>query len=452
MKGYMASLNTKRKNAIIGNTALRTHEGAKAKKITADQQLARLVNATMLWDDTFYVDGEDIATAITKQVALVKPETALTIAIKAREEQKLRHVPLLIIRAMAKLATHKFLVAEALERVIQRPDEIPEYVSIYWKEKKQPLSAQSKKGLARAFNKFNEYELSKYKSEGKTVSLKDVLFLTHPKAKNKEQYELFKKLATGTLKIADTWETALSGGADKKETFTRLLSEQKLGALAMLRNLRNMQQAGVDIDLIKDGLKSMKVERVLPFRFISAAKYAPLLEPELEQAMFKSIEKHDKLEGKTVLLVDVSGSMEGKISGKSEISRIDAACGLAILLREIAEDVDVYTFSNDVVAVPARRGFALRDAINRSQDHSGTYLGKAVSTIGAKEFDRMIVITDEQSHDSVPSILNTKNYMINVASYKNGVGYGNGWEHLDGFSEAVIDYIMVEEALEEEEE
>ena len=144
-----------------------------------------------------------------------------------------------------------------------------------------------------------------------------------------------------------------------------------------------------------------------------------------------------------MLLVDVSGSMIARLSGRSEMMRTDAAYGLAILLREICEDVTVYSFSDDVKRIPARRGFALRDALDASQAHSGTYLGKAVSAV-AQSYDRLIVITDEQAHDSVPSPTG-KGYLINVASYKNGVGYGK-WTHIDGWSEAVIEYIRELEA------
>jgi hypothetical protein len=98
----------------------------------------------------------------------------------------------------------------------------------------------------------------------------------------------------------------------------------------------------------------------------------------------------------------------------------------------------VYTFSDDLVAVPARHGFALRDAISGSQKHGGTRLGHALNAL-RETYDRIVVITDEQSHNSVPGPRAT-GYMINVASYKNGVGYGK-WTHIDGWSEAVVDYI-----------
>jgi 60 kDa SS-A/Ro ribonucleoprotein len=122
--------------------------------------------------------------------------------------------------------------------------------------------------------------------------------------------------------------------------------------------------------------------------------------------------------------------------------RNDAAYGLAVLLREIAEKVSVYSFSDDLVLVPSRRGFALRDAINASQRHNGTYLGKALKGI-TEEYDRLIVITDEQSHDAVPNP-RARGYVINVASYQNGVGYGK-WTHIDGWSDSVIEYIRAAE-------
>jgi hypothetical protein len=116
--------------------------------------------------------------------------------------------------------------------------------------------------------------------------------------------------------------------------------------------------------------------------------------------------------------------MNWALSKRSEMKRTDAACGLAVLLREIGERVVVYSFSDRLVEVPARRGFALRDAIEASQPHSSTRLGKAVEELNEKErYDRLIVITDEQARDTVPNPKG-KGYVINVASYKNGVGYG----------------------------
>lgn len=430
--------NTKTK---IARVPVFTQEGAPAVNTTTQNQLRRSVMSCLLWEDSFYEDGEDIASRIASLVKQNKPEFVASLAVEAREQMKLRHVPLLLVREMARNAGQREHVSNTLAQVIQRADELSEFLAIYWKDgKNQPISSQVKKGLARAFVKFDEYALAKYNSD-KDIKLRDVLFLCHAKPLNKAQAKVWKKLVNDELKTPDTWEVALSGGADKKETFTRLIKEEKLGALALLRNLRNMVEAGVDRKVISNAITSMKTERVLPFRFISAARYAPQFEPELETAMFKSLEGLEKLKGVTKLVIDVSGSMDGKLSGKSELTRLEAASALAILLREICEKVEVYTFSNSLVEVPARRGFALRDAIVKSQSHGGTNLGHSLNQIDyGKGADRLIVVTDEQSHDRVSAPKTKRGYMLNVATERNGVGYGK-WNHIDGWSESIVRYI-----------
>lgn len=416
----------------------RTHEGAPARVLTAEEQLRRSVMACMLWEDQFYEDGVAIAGRIAQLVPQVEAAKVAALAVEARERMKLRHVPLLLVRGMARYATHRALVAETLTKVIQRADELAEFIAIYWKDGRQPLSGQVKKGLAAAFRKFDEYALAKYDRAG-VVRLRDVLFLCHAKPASEAQAEVWKRLIAGELAAPDTWEVALSSGADQRAAWERLMVEHKLGALALLRNLRNMQEAKVDEALVRRSLRAMRTERVLPFRFLAAARYAPQWEEELEQAMFTCLEGKAKLPGKTVLLVDVSGSMTERLARRSEMLRTDAAYGLAVLLREVCQEVEIYSFSAQAKRVPARRGFALRDAIDRSQTHGATYLGRALAAVSG-EYERLIVITDEQSHDSVPAPRG-RGYMVNVASYKNGVGYGP-WTHIDGWSEAVVDYIV----------
>lgn len=430
--------------------SVRTHERAKARAFSPEQQLRRALMNCMLWEDQFYEDGVSIAERMGALVPKVKAETVAAMAIEAREDMKLRHAPLLIVREMARHEEHKALVASTLERIVQRPDELTEFLAIYWADalgpmqqrKTRAVSAQAKKGLARAFAKFDAYQLAKYDRDG-AVRLRDVLFLVHAKPKDAAQEKVWKQLVDGTLAAPDTWEVSLSGGADKKETFERLIADGKLGALALLRNLRGMLHAGVPKKTIAKALDAMRTDHVLPYRFIAAAQHAPELEPELEHAMFRSIEGHARLKGKTRLLVDVSGSMDSALSARSEMRRLDAACGLAVLAREIGDDVEVFTFSNNVKKVPPRRGFALRDAIVSSQPHMGTELGKAIADID-KAGVRLIVFTDEQSHDRVDAPKGV-GYMVNVASYQHGVGQGD-WRRIDGFSEKILDWIIAVEA------
>ena len=421
-----------------------THEGAPAARINVEQQLRRSIMACLLWEDNFYESGESIVERICALIPNVRAESVAAMAVEAREKMKLRHIALLLCREMAKHKSQAPFVAETLARVIQRADELCEFLSLYSQgregtKKLNKLSNQVRKGLAMAFGKFDAYALAKY-NQANAIKLRDVLFLCHAKPKDEAQTALWKNLIAGKLESPDTWEVELSASKDKKASWTRLLSENKLGPLALLRNLRNLKESEVDESLIVTALEKMKLERVLPFRFISASKFAPNLEPQLETAMFKCLEKHERMGGKTVLLVDVSGSMNEVISAKSDLKRFDAACALAMLAREICENVSVFAFSEQIMEIPARRGFALRDAITNSMPHTGTHLGAAIAFVNEKvKHDRLIVITDEQSADRIPLPV-AKAYCINVANNQNGVGYGK-WNHIDGWSEAVMDYI-----------
>jgi hypothetical protein len=411
--------------------------------LNAEQRLRRSVLSCLLWEDEFYEDGLAIADRVAALAADLEPSVVAALAVEARERFNLRHAPLMLLNVLARTGSGTSLVSETLARVIQRADELSEFLAIYWRHGRKPLSKQVKLGLAAAFAKFDAYQLAKYDRDG-PVKLRDVLFLVHAKPKDEAQAALWKQVASRTLPSPDTWEVALSSGADKRESFERLLTERKLGYLALLRNLRNMDQAGVDEALVKDAILARRgAERVLPFRYVAAARAAPRFEPWLDEALMEAVLQGAVFEGRTVVLVDVSGSMAAKLSAKSDLSRMDAAAALAAV---IPGQVRVFTFSNEVVEVPPRRGMAGVDAVIRSQAHRGTELGKAVTHVNRLPHDRLIVITDEQSKDTAPAPRAAKAYMVNVASARNGVGYGP-WVHIDGFSEAVLGFMREHERL-----
>lgn len=431
-------------NTKTKSTPIYTHEGGKAVNVNDYQKLRRSVLSSLLFENSFYEDGVSIAERIKNLVPKCNPEQVQQLAIEARTKYKLRHMPLFLTRELARNPNSRYVVADTLVNVIQRADELAEFLSLYWADGKQPLANSVKRGLARAFTKFNELGLAKY-NQNNAIKLRDVLFLCRAKPIDKEQANLWKRLIENKLETPDIWETELAAGqgVNKKESWERLLAEDKLGALALLRNLRNFKENNVNEDLIINALNRMKVERVLPYRFIAAARYYPGLEAQLEQAMFKCVENYSKVNGKTVLLIDVSGSMDHRLSNKSDMSRLEAACGLAILARELCPNVKVYTFSRELIEVPNRRGFALRDSIINSQAHRDTFMGDAITGLNNLEgYERLIVFTDEQSAQTVPNPLSQNAYMVNVSNEQNGIGYRNNWTHIDGFSEAIFDFIV----------
>ncbi|MEN6550151.1 MAG: TROVE domain-containing protein [Armatimonadia bacterium] len=459
-----------RTNAKKKSEPIFTHEGARAVRIGAEKELRRSVMACMLWEDSFYEDGHAIADRIRELCREVAPEKTAALAVDARERMKLRHMPLLLVRELARRNYVK--TAEALERVIQRADELAEFLALYWAEGKCPLSKQVKRGLAKAFAKFSEYDFGKYKGDGREITLRDVMFLVHPKPEGPEREALYKRIADKQLAVPDTWEVALSAGADKRQTFEGLMRDKRLGALAFIRNMRNMREAGVDRDLVAAYSKTVNVERVLPFRFVAAAQHCPDWTDILEPLMFRCLEGRRKLPGKTILVVDTSGSMYGcgNISRHSEMTRVHAAGALAALAREVCERPVIYATAGDdwkrvhatKILPSSYRGFALIDLIaggKLAEDigGGGIFLTQCLDFIYEREktADRIIVLTDEQDCQRSPgsklapdqaNAFGERNYLINVSVEQNGIAYQPRWMHIDGWSEAVIDYIIESEA------
>jgi hypothetical protein len=445
----MGSLNKTRRGTGPG-----TYEGGPASIVKPIETLHRAVMTCLLWEDQFYIDGQSIADTVQSLIGKVSPEEARLVLSQAKWQNKLRHMPLYLLTLMAKQG---WLKKEDVAAVVTRPDDMTELLSLYWKDGKIPLDHQLQKGLALAFGKFDEYQLAKY-SRDKAVKLRDVLRLARPKPKDDIQSGLWKRLAQGELETPDTWEVAISAcGKDnekKAAEFTRLITEKevdgktgkernKLGDLAFLRNLRKMKEVGVSEEVIRKSFEERQWGWIIPYQFITAAAYNPLLEDVLEQAMLKCLGEQEPITRKTALLVDVSGSMDAPLSRKSEVNRRDVAISLAVLLREVCGDVKLYTFNNNIREIPPRRGFALRDYILKNFG-GGTSMWTAVRNAAkVRRNDVMVVITDEQTMDSGQYADANADHLviINIASYERGVGYQKGVVHVSGWSDSVISWL-----------
>lgn len=466
---------TRRTYDRVYDHANRTHGGGYASSnIDVIERLERVTMTYLLWEKQHYVDGEDTANIIRTLVPECDPVDVMNLAIRARTEQKLRHVPLLLAYEMTKHRTHNAFVRRTLREIIQRPDEITEFVALYMRDggrlsapNRRPLAKQVKLGLADAFHKFDEYQFAKWNRNRAEWRLRDVMFLVHPKPTNQAETELFRRIANNELRTPDTWEVALSSGADKRETFMRLIESRKLGGQAWLMNLRNMRDSGITQEWLFDRLDHVSFDRILPFQFIAAAHVVPEWEPLIEAAMLTTLPRMERLRGTTLIVLDTSGSMASTLSRKSTLTRIDAGIGLVILLRELCENVVMYITAGDDLnqihatrRLPDRRGFTIRDAIRALENevgYGGIFLTQCMNHIASElritqpSFDRVIVITDEQDCDHDPErapdraqLLGTHNYIFNIGAYDCGIAYQR-WHHINGWSEHVIAYIDAHE-------
>lgn len=456
--------------------------GNQTRELTAYEKLQRSAINCLLWEDTFYEDGESIADRIKTYMKQVTPEQARSVLKEAKVDNKLRHMPLFLLVNMAK---NGYLTAEDVANTITRVDDMSELLSLYWStdwkdstgntvKNKHTVPKSIVKGIQKALPKFDEYQLAKYRGDRYDVSLKTVIKMTHPKPENAEMEALWGRAINGNLATPDTWEVGLTNchtPAEKKEFWTRMLTEKtekgfnKLGALALIRNLRNMQSVNVDEDNIRSALGSASMSKILPFQLVTAARYAPQLEDVLETKLLESIDSMEKLEGDTVVLLDTSGSMRSPLSGKGETTCQDVAASMGAIIRGVCNKSIIYTFQEDIQVVPSgRKGFALIDCVRRAPSGGTSVIDCTNDAVrlykeshNGKYPARVIVVTDEQTNsdgtgrswrrgttvklDNLPS--NCNGYIINVGTYENGVGYNNScnYVHINGWSENVLKYI-----------
>ena len=418
-----------------------TAEGGKASHISKIQELERTVMSCMLWENNFYENGILISERIKSLINDCKDEEVIKLIKKVKFDMRLRHCPLWMIACLINKGTKG--LSDLISSVLTRPDDMGELLALYKKandDKDVPLTNQLKKGIAKAFTTFDEYQLGKYNRDS-VYKLVDIANLCHP-----ETTTAIDKLIKGTLETPMTWEVGLSkAGQDKTskaDVWNNLIAENKLPDMAFLKNIRGMINSGVDEDLVKERVKQINQKKLLPMDFIRAGMNNPTIENEIEEKLLNFYDT-PCLKGKTAILVDVSGSMFYD-DVRGNISRFQYASALAMIGRECCENVDLYTFSEKTVQVPNRRGFALMAALNNSQSHSGTRMWSAIKNVQEKkDYDRIIVITDEQTYyDDTPcNVTAPKAYILNVAPYKNGVGYEKNITHINGTSDKIFNYI-----------
>jgi len=445
----------------------RTAGGAGIKSAKQDNisMLRRTVLANLLWEKNAYVDGITTAQQIAELIPKCNPKEVANLAIETRLVQKLRHTPLFIAVEMLKHKEHKKYVADVLAKVITRADMLTDFLAIYQVQnggKLKPIAAQAKKGLGNAFNNFSEYQLAKYDRDA-AIKLRDVLFLVHAKPQQGKE-ELFSKIANRELKTPDTWEVSLSTGKDKKQTWTRLIEEGKIGGLAMLRNIRNMMEASVDKKVINRGLETLKSQMLLPLDFLKTARINPEFSREIEDAMIGSYANLPRIPGKTLFVLDRSGSMNARVSDKSDFTRLDQAMAMAMLAANQCEDYTLvctagadhnWTHTTELIKYP-KKGFDIADQIKGLKiGYGGIFTRQALEwcekNVG-KVFDRIIVFSDSQDMDrknKIPKPFGKYNYICDVSAHKNGVNYKGVWTaEISGHSEHFLTYIAAYEGLE----
>ncbi|MER7443806.1 TROVE domain-containing protein [Micromonospora avicenniae] len=485
-----------------------TAEGAPGFAREPRAELFLLGVSNMVGEDTFYEDaaGRDARfRELIAAVAVSDPDWFARFVPWLRTGAMLRSAAVVaaLEGARAQVAAGVPGSRAIVDAALQRADEPGEALAYWLGRYGRALPKPVKRGIADAVARlYHERSLLKYDSESSAVRFGDVIDLTHPAAKDERQGDLFRHALDRRHKRDNPPPASLTTLAARAELMGIPVEQRRavidpavlgaagmtwealagwrqaamdaaaweaiipsMGYLALLRNLRNFDQAGVS-DAVAETVAQKLADpgevarsRVLPMRFLSAYNAAPSLRwaYPLEKALQHALVNVPALDGRTLILIDTSGSMTSSFSKDGTLRCWDAATVFGLALAARAQDATVVSFSNASRVFPAVVGESVLAAVRRFKD-GGYFYGGGTETEKAvrghyDRHDRVVILTDEQAHwhgsedvaAAVPAQVPV--YTWNLAGYRVGHTPVVGNRHtFGGLSDAAFAMVPLIEA------
>jgi len=392
---------------------------------------------TSFLDDKYYESSKESIRRIINIINNISDKKFVgKAAIYARTKFGMRSVSHLVAGEIAKNIKGEEWTKNFFDKIVYRPDDMLEIIAYHMKNYgDRPIPNSLKKGFRKAIGKFNSYELGKYKCENKEVSMIDLVNLIHPTPTEKNGFAI-GDLINGTLKAKDTWEKDLTEAGQKakteeekvelkKDVWVNLIESRKLGYFALLRNLRNIIQQAPDmidnaITMLTDE-KLIKNSLVLPFRFSTAYKQIKELDnpprkviAAISKAADIALSNVPKFDGKTLIVLDVSGSMNGR--------PIEIGSMFASVLAKTNDDADFMIFANEAkykTLNPQDSVLTLMGNIMDDEDVGGGTNFHSIFEKIDKKYDRIIILSDMQGWMEDSSFMNPGAPSKVFKAYKN---------------------------------
>jgi hypothetical protein len=437
-----------------------THEGAPAFGRDTKSELFMLAVANMVGEDTFYESAktrDDRYAGLVRTVALEDLDWLISFVRWLRGTANMRSASLVAAAEGVDARRKAGLGGEGrklIDAALQRADEPGEFLA-YWRSRFGRENMPVRKGLADAAQRlYTERAVLKYDTPTSAYRFADVLEIVHPKATSAWQNALFEHLlarrhnremlflngtrerlamlatrqhlaqmpegnrrlilrdAPGLLGEAGmTWEALsawLPGGMDKAAWEAIIPS---MGVMALTRNLRNFEEAGISDEMAKyvaDKISDPEVvakSRMFPYRWLAAFEHAPGLRYShaLDKALGYSTAAIPEFTGRTLVVVDTSASMNSNgFSARSKMTPAKAAAifGVALAHRNPGR-VDLHGFADGVFAHPVKRGASLIQEVDRFMKRTGevghgTQIERSVQATYSGH-DRVFIISDMQT-------------------------------------------------------
>lgn len=491
-----------------------TYEGAPGFVLDPMSELFSLMVTDMAGEPTFYESANDRLTRLQQAVRAatrLDPASVAAMIPWARNTANMRSVAIVAaceyaVEMMANPHDDFPTIRSVIDSACSRADEPAEILGYWWTFHGRKIPKGVKRGVAdAAIRLYTEYSYLKYSGHSKAIKFGDVIELVHPKPKAPWQAALFKAIldekyvrksgdtepdfsslptlqsardldatpteerraklrevgTTGLYSAGWTWERLggwLPGGMDAEAWETVIPA---MGYMATIRNLRNFEEAGIgkeSVRLVNDRISdpaAVAKSRQLPFRFWSAHKNSGSLKfaQALEEALELSLSNVPPLGGKSLVLIDVSGSMHATMSRKSTIMRWEAGAVLAAAIRGSGVDLVGFGTSSAKLKAPAsilRTVQAVELLVRDGRLGGGTNLWTAVSQ-HYEGHKRVIVVTDMQNRDTLPEYCPVGKeipvYVWDLGGYgKANIQPGKNRHVLAGLSDASFGLIKMLEA------
>lgn len=425
---------------------------------------------TSFVNDQFYRNSDNTINELKKLISSISDKEFIAkSAIYTRDKFGMRSITHVLAAELASELSGKKWSKNFYDKVVNRVDDMSEILSYYINnktDKTNPKFPNSiKKGFANAFNKFDDYQLAKYKNSSKEVKLVDIVNIVHP-IPNIRNNKALNELVNNRLENNKTWESMLSKAGQnanseeelsnlKYEAWSSLIKERKIGYFALLRNLRNLINQAPDIiddvcNLLTDE-NMIKKSKVLPFRFSTAYDEINKLGSSdvirkvlfaINKALDISVSNVPKFPGETLVVIDVSGSMSGKASNIASL--------FGSILAKV-NNSDIITFHNDSKYVDYNPLDSVTTIRDKFRFTGGGTNFNSIFKKANKKYDRIIILSDMQGWIGYRTPMNDfneykKRFGANPFVYSwDLAGYGtlqfpeNNVFALAGFSDKVFD-------------
>lgn len=501
-----------------------TAEGGAGHLRDARSELFLLAVTNMVGQDTFYETGgqrDDRFTQLVRTLAVNDPAWTAGLLHWLRGPGNMRTASIVgaaeYVHARLQAGDKAVHVPEpsiangvaphsnrnVITSVLQRADEPGELLGYWTSRYGRRIPKPVKRGIEDAIGRlYTEKGLLKYDTATKGFRFGDVIELVHPAPSALWQGDLFKyaidrrhgrgdepplslPLLQTRAALAEwpleqrrqvltrpdaaefldhagmTWE-ALAGwlqGPMDQQAWEAIIPS--MGYMALLRNLRNFDEAGVSDEIAEQVAKRLSDpeqvnrSRQFPFRFLAAYKHAPSLRwgHALEKALGYSLANVPSLPGRTLVLVDRSGSMFDGVSARTQLNRADSAAVFGTAVAARAAQADLVEFGTTSRPVSLGKGESVLRVLERFHELGGTNTTQAVRD-HYRGHDRVLIITDEQASFSyhgdptaqIPASVPV--YTWNLAGYQAGHGpSGTGNRHtFGGLTDAAFRMVPLLEA------